>query len=272
VEGGLMAKADRLWRELRDEALERSLGEPVLASFYHASVLNHSSLEAALGYVLAAKLEAGVVPAMLLREVIDEALAGDVSIGKAVRADLRAHRSRDPACESFVEPFLYFKGFHALQAHRVAHWLWQRGRRWLAYLVQNRCSSSFDVDIHPAARIGQGIMIDHGTGLVIGETASIGDDVSVLHAVTLGGSGCGGGDRHPKVAGGVLISAGAKILGPVRIGEGAKIGAGSVVLNDVPPHSTVAGVPARIVGHPRRNRPALDMDQGLDQDAASGTE
>jgi len=254
-----------LWTTMCAEALERSECEPVLASFYHANILNHRSFEEALATLLAVRLETDMLPAMLVRDVIDEALLDDPAIALAARHDLAAHRTRDPACDSFVTAFLYFKGFHALQAQRIAHWLWRRGRRWIAYLLQGRASTQFAVDIHPAAEFGRGIMIDHGTGIVIGETARIGDNVSMLHGVTLGGSGCRGGDRHPKVGSGVMLAAGARVLGPVRIGEGAKVGAGSLVLADVPPHVTVAGVPARVVGRPLQQEPALDMDQAFAQ-------
>jgi serine O-acetyltransferase len=255
--------AAALWPVMREEALERSVREPVLASFYHANILEHDTLEAALAAVLAVRLEADMLPAMLLRDVIDDALLDDPQIAVSMREDLVAHRTRDPACDSYVTPFLHFKGFHALQTQRIAHWLWRRGRKWVAYLLQNCASTKFGVDMHPAAVIGKGIMIDHGTGIVIGETAQVGDKVSMLHGVTLGGSGCGGGDRHPKVGSGVLLAAGARVLGPVRIGDGAKVGAGSLVLADVPAHATVAGVPARVVGRPLRHVPALDMDQSF---------
>lgn len=257
----MSSSAGTLWAEMRAEASERSAREPVLASFYHANILNHGSLEAALACVLAVRLETGMLPAMLLRDVVDEALRDDPLITVAVREDLLAHRTRDPACDSFVTAFLYYKGFHALQAHRVAHWLWRRGRRWIAYMLQSRASTEFDVDIHPAAVLGKGIMVDHGTGIVIGETAVVGDNVSMLHGVTLGGSGCTSADRHPKVGAGVLLAAGSRVLGPVRVGDGARIGAGSLVLADVPAHATVAGVPARAVGRPLQHEPALDMDQ-----------
>lgn len=251
----------RIWRQLRSEAEARSVSEPVLASFYHSNVLRHPSLSSALGSVLAGALGTEMLPPMLLGEVFEEILAADPSICMAACADLQAHRSRDPACDSYVVPFLHFKGFHALQAYRMSHWLWRRGRRWLALLLQGSVSSRFGVDIHPGAEIGAGVMIDHGTGIVIGETARIADEVSMLHGVTLGGSGCTGGDRHPKVGSGVLFGAGSIVLGPVRIGEGAKVGAGSLVLSDAPAHATVAGVPARVVGRPLVAQPALDMDQ-----------
>lgn len=266
----MSAGGDNLWPVMRAEAMDRSQREPVLASFYHANVLNHGSFEAALATVLAVRLETDMLPAMLLRDVIDEALADEPDIARAVREDLMAHRTRDPACDSFVTAFLHYKGFHALQTQRIAHWLWRRGRRWISYLLQNRASTQFDVDIHPAAVIGRGIMIDHGTGIVIGETARLGDNVSMLHGVTLGGSGCGGGDRHPKVGSGVLLAAGARVLGPVRIGDGAKVGAGSLVLADVPAHATVAGVPARVVGRPLEHEPALDMDQSFSRPEEAG--
>jgi serine O-acetyltransferase len=258
-----------IWRTLREEARNRSLAEPVLASAYHSHVLNHLSIGSALSCALAARLATVVLPPMLLREIFDAAL-GDAAIRAAACADLVAHRTRDPACDSYVTPFLNFKGFHALQTHRMAHWLWRHDRRWLALLLQNRASACFDVDIHPGAVIGCGIMIDHGTGIVIGETARVGDEVSMLHGVTLGGSGCTGGQRHPIVGSGVMFGAGAKVLGPVLIGEGCKIGAGSVVLTDVPAHVTAAGVPARIVGRPLAAQPALEMDQSFGEAADTG--
>jgi serine O-acetyltransferase len=171
-----------------------------------------------------------------------------------------AARTRDPAARGYAQPFLYYKGFHALQAYRVAHWLWGHKRHGLAAHLQNRISEAFGVDVHPAARIGSGILIDHGTSVVIGETAVVEDNVSLLHEVTLGGTGKESGDRHPKVRRGALIGAGAKILGNVEIGMGAKVAACSVVLKDVPPHTTVAGIPARVVGRCTVAEPALEMD------------
>lgn len=252
---------DPIWSEIRAEVLREIAGEPILASFLHATILKHARLESALSFHLAGKLSTPSLSAMLVRELIDEAFADDPDIGCAIRQDIRAIRERDPASNGFSEPFLYFKGFHALQSYRVGHWLWRQERRALALFVQNRISEVFGVDIHPAARIGKGILIDHGTSVVIGETSVVEDNVSMLHEVTLGGTGKELGDRHPKVRHGVLVGAGAKILGNVEIGAGAKIGAGSVVLEDVPPHTTVAGVPARIVGRPEVLEPALDMNQ-----------
>lgn len=258
-----MKKMDvaHMWSIMRAEAQVRVAAEPVLASFYHAHILRHGSFEDALAGVLAAQLDTGALPAGILNDVIHEAFAENPRITLASCADLFAHRSRDPACDSLVTAFLHYKGFHALQAQRVAHWLWVRGRFWLAYLLHSCSCVRFDIDIHPAAVLGQGIMIDHGTGIVIGETSAVGDNVSILHGVTLGGTGCGGGDRHPKVGSGVLLATGARVFGAVCIGDGARVGAGSVVLADVPPHVTVAGVPARMVGSRLRQAPALNMDQ-----------
>jgi serine O-acetyltransferase len=257
------AALDPLWQSIREEIAADVAREPILASFLHATVLNHKSLEDALGFLLAGKLECSVLPAMLVRELIADAVEANPAIPRSIRADVRAIRDRDPAAKRFSEPFLYFKGFHALQTHRVAHWLWHDGREALALFLQNRTSERFGVDIHPAARIGNGILIDHATSVVVGETAVIEDNVSILHEVTLGGTGKAEGERHPKVRHGVLIGAGAKILGNVEVGRGATVGAGSVVLEDVPPHCTVAGVPAEIVGTPNVDQPALEMDHRL---------
>lgn len=257
------ATADPLWEAIRNEAEQEAKEEPVLSTFFYGCVLNHRTLEDALSFLLATKLESTTIPAVALRELIDDALQSDASIREAVRADIQAVCTRDPACRGHSVPLLFFKGFHALQSYRVAHYYWTAGREALALFLQSRISQVLGVDIHPAARIGKGILIDHATGLVIGETAVVGDNVSMFHEVTLGGTGKETGDRHPKVMNGVLISAGAKILGNIRIGEGAKVGAGSVVLHDVPPHTTVAGVPAKVVGRPRTDQPALEMDHTI---------
>ena len=251
---------DLVWERIRKETAAEAVNEPILASFLHATILNHDRLETALSFHLADKLNSPTASALLLREVIEEALNNDACIRSAIRWDLTAVEERDSACNTLSVPFLYFKGYHALQTHRVAHWLWQQGRESLALFFQNRMSVVFGVDIHPAAQLGFGLMLDHGTGLVIGETAVVGNNVSILQSVTLGGTGKEGGDRHPKVGNGVLISAGAKILGNIKIGDGAKVGANSVVLHEVPPHTTVAGVPAKIVGKPNSEQPALDMN------------
>ncbi len=257
------AALDPLWQAIREEVAAYAAREPVLASFLHAAVLNHKTLEDALAFQLATKLESPVLPAMTVRELITEAMDEDPGIGKSMRADIRAVRERDPAATTFSEPFLYFKGFQALQAHRAAHWLWQQGRRALALYLQSRTSEVFGVDIHPAAQIGKGILIDHATSVVVGETAVIEDNVSMLHEVTLGGTGKDTGDRHPKVRHGVLIGAGAKILGNVEIGACAKVGAGSVVLEDVAPHCTVVGVPAQVVGDCCDDEPSRQMDHRI---------
>lgn len=255
---------DSLWQTIRDETWREAESEPILASFLHATILNHDTLEAALSFHLAHKLDSATASALLVREVIEAALHGDAAIGEAIRCDIRAIKERDSACIGFSVPFLYFKGFHALEAYRVAHWLWQQGRESLALFFQNRISCEFGVDIHPAARIGRGVMMDHATGIVVGETAVIGNNVSIMQSVTLGGTGKEHGDRHPKVGDGVLLSAGAKVLGNIHIGEGAQVCAGSVVLKDVPPHTTVAGVPAKIVGKPSCAQPALEMNHRVE--------
>jgi serine O-acetyltransferase len=251
------------WDKIREEAAIMAAEEPMLASFFHSTILNHDSLRSALSFQLANKLASAVMPAMVLREVIETALAAQPDILDAVAADICAVKDRDPAVRYYSTPLLYLKGFHALQGYRVAHWLWQQGRYSLATFLQNQISVVFSVDVHPAAQIGCGIMFDHATGIIIGETAVVENDVSILQNVTLGGTGKEHGDRHPKIREGVMIGAGAKVLGNIEVGCGAKIGAGSVVLQAVPPHTTVAGVPAREVGHPDCDKPSLDMNQGL---------
>ncbi len=259
-------KIDTVWETIQQETREQAATEPALASFLHACILNHNSFEAALSYHLAQKLESPAISALQVREIIDEATSKDLSIGAAARADIEAVRERDSACDQNCLPFLYFKGYHALQCYRISHWLWQQGRTALSYFFQSHIALTFGVDIHPAAQIGKGIMLDHATGIVIGETAVVGDNVSIMQSVTLGGTGKQSGDRHPKVCSGVLISAGAKILGNITIGQGAKIGAGSVVLKCVKPHTTVVGVPAKQVGKPQTNAPALDMNHEINCD------
>lgn len=261
--GKLRALPD-LWQTARDEAERKVAEEPILGSYFHATILNHSSFGAALSFRLASKLDNPMLPTMLIRDVIDEALRDDPTILEAAEADVLASFTRDPACDDLSTPFLFHKGFHALQAYRIAHWLWRHDRKTLAQFFQSQISVGLGVDIHPAARIGSGLMLDHATGIVVGETAVVGDDVSILHSVTLGGTGKETGDRHPKIRRGVLLAAGCKIIGNIEVGEGAKVGAGSVVLHDVPPHVTVAGVPAVIVGKPREESPALGMDQRIE--------
>ena len=262
---------DTVWSTIRSEVEVEVASEPLLASFLHTTILRHETLEDAISFHLAGKLETSTLPAMLVREFMDEAFCGDCSLGTAVRADIRAVCDRDPATNRLYIPLLYQKGFHALQAYRVGNCLWRAGRESLARHLQNRISEVFGVDIHPAARIGKGIFIDHATGVVIGETAVIEDDVSMLHEVTLGGTGKQLGDRHPKIRKGVLIGAGAKILGNVEIGMGAKVGAGSVVLTNVSPHCTVAGVPAKVIGCPEVAAPAHEMNHQLPEQQLDGS-
>ena len=254
---------DPIWQEIREQITTEAEAEGLLDRFFRVTVLERSSLEDSLSLQLSEKLGTAVLPPAVLREGIAEALAEAPEMAEAMRADLRAIRERDPACTSYWMPLLYFKGFHALQAYRYAHWLWKAERKALPIHVQNRASEIFGVDIHPAAKLGSGIFIDHATGVVMGETTVVEDNVSLLHEVTLGGTGKETGDRHPKVRRGVLICAGAKVLGNVEVGEGAKVAAGSVVLTDVPPHSTVAGIPAEVVGRPEADQPALEMNSRL---------
>ncbi len=252
-----------VWAALRNEAEHSARTEPYLASLLNAAVLAHSGLAPALSFQLARKLGDQELRAMSLREVCDEAYAADPTLIATAEADLKAVFERDPACKGYVQPFLFFKGFQALQSHRIAHWLWTQGRETLAFHLQSRVSELFQVDIHPAVQVGSGVFVDHGTGIVVGETARIGDDVSMLQGVTLGGTGAKGGDRHPKIGRGVLLGAGAKVLGNIEIGDYAKIAAGSVVLKRVPPHCTAAGVPARLINCPTCSEPARSMDQTL---------
>ncbi len=258
-----VSEIDPIWEQIREEVEYQADTEPLLSSFLHTTVLKQDSLEAMLSLHLAQKLECSNFSGISWREVINEAFESDSYLGKAVRADLRAFCERDPACDRLSLPLLYLKGFQGLQASRVAHWLWNNNHRELALYLQSRISEVFAMDIHPAAKIGRGILVDHATSVVIGETAVVSDNVSMLHEVTLGGTGKDTGDRHPKVMCGVLLGAGAKILGNVTIGQGAKIGAGSVVLTDVPAHQTFAGIPAQAVGHSKGIEAAYDMDHSL---------
>jgi serine O-acetyltransferase len=251
---------DPVWNKVCAEANEVIRTEPLLGALLHSGLLHHASLERALAYRFSLKLASGEMSEQILRELADEAYAEDPGLGQAARADLAAVYDRDPACHQLIQPLLFFKGYQAVQAYRVGHWLWKQGRMHMAYFVQMRVSEAFGVDIHPAAKIGRGIMIDHAHSIVIGETAVVGDNVSMLHSVTLGGTGKGDGDRHPKIGDGVLIGAGAKVLGNITIGHCSRIAAGSVVLEDVPPCKTVAGVPARIVGEAGCAQPSISMD------------
>ncbi|WP_347313121.1 serine O-acetyltransferase [Defluviimonas sp. SAOS-178_SWC] len=259
-----VAQVDPVWSHVCEEARAAVRDEPLLGGLIHSGILHHATLERALSYRFSMKLASGEMSEQILREIADEAYSSDPEIGRSARADIVAVYDRDPACHRFMQPMLFFKGFQAVQAYRIGHWLWTQGRRDLAYFVQMRVSEVFGVDIHPNARIGKGIMIDHAHSIVIGETAVVGDNVSMLHSVTLGGTGKEDGDRHPKIGNGVLIGAGAKILGNILIGERSRIAAGSVVLHDVPCCKTVAGVPAKIVGEAGCDQPALTMDQLID--------
>ncbi len=253
---------DTLWPSLQREADATARREPLLAVMLDEVILKASDFGDALARLLARKL-AGDVPANSLYNLLAECLAADAEISRSAQKDILATLERDPAATSPLAPFLFFKGYRSLQTYRMAHQLWGAGRCDLALFLQSRASELFSVDIHPAARIGHGVMLDHATGIVIGETAVVGNDVSILHNVTLGGTGNETGDRHPKIGSDVMIGAGAKILGNITVGDGARIAAGSVVLHPVEAHMTVAGIPARVVGKAGCDRPAAVMDQTL---------
>ena len=254
---------DPVWDRIKEDARSAIAGEPLIGGMVHSTVLHHKTLEHALAYRFAFKLSSSEMSGQLLREISEEAYASDPDLAAAARADIVAVFERDPACHSLLQPLVFFKGYQAVQAYRVGHWLWMQGRKDLAYFIQARVSEIFGIDIHPNARIGRGLMIDHAHSIVIGETAVVGDNVSMLHSVTLGGTGKEDDDRHPKIGNGVLIGAGAKVLGNIRIGDCSRIAAGSVVLQDVPACKTVAGVPAWIVGEAGCEQPSLSMDQIL---------
>ncbi len=258
-----VTEVDPVWSRITMEAKTAISAEPLLGGLIHSSVLHHDSFERALSYRISLKLASDEMSGQMLREIADEALTSDPDVAAAARADLVAVFERDPACHRLMQALLYFKGFQAIQAYRVAHWLWTQDRKDLAYFFQMRVSEVFGIDIHPNAVIGKGIMIDHAHSIVIGETAVVGDNVSMLHSVTLGGTGKEDDDRHPKIGDGVLIGAGAKVLGNIRIGSCSRIAAGSVVLAEVPPCKTVAGVPAKIVGEAGCDQPSVTMDQIL---------
>jgi serine O-acetyltransferase len=257
---------DPVWARIRREAEDVARREPELATFIYSTILHHDSLEASVIYRLSERLDHAALSGELIRQAYADALRDAPEIGDAFRADLMATADRDPATHRLLDPVLYYKGFHAIQCHRLAHWLWGQGRRDFALYLQSRNSSVFQCDIHPAAQIGRGIFLDHATGLVVGETAVIEDDVSMLHDVTLGGTGKESGDRHPKVRYGVMIGAGTKILGNIEIGHCVRIAAGSVVLKSLPNNVTVAGVPAKVVGVAGCPDPSRSMDQMLDSE------
>ena len=257
---------DELWQQLRRDAEQVIQQEPLLASYVYACILNHDSLASALSFILANKLSDDVMPVVTVRELFDSAFESSPEIIEFAVCDIKAVYDRDAAICSYLPVILYLKGFQSIQVHRLAHYLWKNSRQELALFIQSRNSEVFSVDIHPGCMMGRGIMFDHATGIVIGETSVIEDNVSILQQVTLGGTGNEQGDRHPKIKSGVLISAGAKVLGNIVVGEGAKVGAGSVVLNDVDPHTTVVGVPARLVGKPHSDRPAETMELNVFDD------
>lgn len=263
VTSGKLQPVDPIWDTVRHEAMTAADEDPILATFFYSTILNQATLEDAVIHRISERLHHRDLGAEVIRQAFHSMLESNPEWSGIVRVDIQAYYDRDPACDRFLMPVLYFKGFHAVQTHRLAHWLLGTGRKDFAYYLQSRSSAVFQTDINPAAPIGKGIFIDHATGLVVGETAVIEDDVSMLHGVTLGGTGKAGGDRHPKIRHGVLIGAGAKILGNIEVGHCSKVAAGSVVLSSVPHNKTVAGVPARIVGETGCDHPSRQMDQML---------
>ena len=257
------AQLDPVWDRLRYEAENSVVKEPAIGGFIHTSILQHASFENALAHRVASKLASAEISEQTLRDICNKAISADPEVAIAARADVMAVVERDPACNRYMQPLLYFKGFLAVQAYRVANWLWTNNQKDMAYFFQMRTSEVFGIDIHPAAKIGKGLMIDHAHSIVIGETSVVGDNVSMLHSVTLGGTGKDDEDRHPKIGDGVLIGAGAKVLGNIKVGGCCRIAAGSVVLQEIPPKKTVAGVPAKIVGEAGCSTPSIKMDQIL---------
>jgi serine O-acetyltransferase len=260
------AQIDPVWDRVRYEALEAVRAESAIGGFIHTNILQHLSFENALAHRIASKLTSSEISEQTLRDICFKAISQDPQIANSARADVMAVVDRDPACSRYMQPLLYFKGFLAVQAYRVSNWLWIDGQQDLAYFFQMRTSEVFGIDIHPAAKIGKGLMIDHAHSIVVGETAVVGDNVSMLHSVTLGGTGKEDEDRHPKIGDGVMIGAGAKVLGNIKIGNCCRIAAGSVVLQEVPAKKTVAGVPAKIVGEAGCTTPSIKMDQILNSE------
>ncbi len=258
-----ISTVDPVWDSILTDGREIIKDEPAMAGMVYANILHHKTLESALAHRISQKLASGEMTESVLNEVFLLAYKSEPDLAQAARADIVAIMDRDPACHRTIQPILFFKGFQAVQAYRVSHWLWQQGRKNMAYYLQMRCSEVFGVDIHPGARVGRGLMIDHAHSIVIGETAVVGDNVSMLHAVTLGGTGKGEIDRHPKIGNGVLLGAGAKVLGNITVGHCSRVAAGSVVLSNVPECKTVAGVPAKIVGKAGCDQPSNEMDQLL---------
>ncbi len=265
-----LSTVDPVWDQITAEAEEAVRKQPLMGGLIHACILHHPTLDKALSYRISAKLCSNEMSMVILREIVDQAYRDEPALVEAARADLSAVYERDPACHRLLQPVLYFKGYQAVQAYRVAHHLWVKGDYDLSYFFQMRISEIFGVDIHPAAKIGRGIMIDHAHSIVIGETAIVGDNVSMLHSVTLGGTGKEEEDRHPKIGDGVLIGAGAKVLGNIKVGHCSRIAAGSVVLSEVPECKTVAGVPAKIVGEAGCSQPAVSMNHVVSSDCTGG--
>ena len=257
------AQLDPVWDRVRSEAEDAVVAEPAIGGFIHTCVLQHSSFDNALAHRVSSKLASAEISDQTLRDICSKAISNDPQVANAARADVMAVVDRDPACNRYMQPLLYFKGFLAVQAYRVSNWLWHTNQRDMAYFFQMRTSEVFGIDIHPAAKIGKGLMIDHAHSIVIGETSVVGDNVSMLHSVTLGGTGKEDEDRHPKIGDGVMIGAGAKVLGNIKVGNCCRIAAGSVVLQGIPPKKTVAGVPAKIVGEAGCSTPSIKMDQIL---------
>ena len=261
-------EVDPIWTSVRDEARAIVDHDPVLATFIHSTILYKKRLEDAVIARIADRLHSRELPDDVVRQIFETMLDDWPEWSSILRIDIAAFYERDPACERYIEPILYFKGFHAIQTHRLAHWCWTRGRKDFALYLQSRSSQVFQTDINPAARIGRGVFLDHATGFVVGETAVIGDDVSILHGVTLGGTGKETGDRHPKIGSGVLLGAGATVLGNITVGDCSRIAAGSLVVKPVPPKVTVAGVPARVIGVAGCSNPSRAMDQFVEDERA----
>ncbi len=257
---------DPVWNAVREEAHQVIEREPVLSTFIYTTILNHRSLEEAVIQRISDRLSSAEVSGGLIRQSFQNMLEDWPQWSEYLRSDLAAVYDRDPACHRFIDPILYFKGFHAIQNHRLAKWCQENGRQDFALYLQSRSSEIFQTDINPTVTMGKGIFIDHATGVVIGETVTIGDNVSILHSVTLGGTGKDQGDRHPKIGCGVLIGAGAKILGNVKIGDCTRIAAGSLVLKDIPSNVTVVGIPGKVVGVAGCPEPSRSMDQILAED------